>query len=347
MTPRVCSSAMSATRPSRKPTVAPATGPASNPIERATSGSRSALASKRLICPTTASWSTTTVRTRTSSRTTVATLTFTASPARSRRRPSRRVRTSTTSSSRRSANGRRCTRWYSSRSSESTRVTRPIGIPRGNSDSSRDERQPDVTTVAPLRTARPFCTKSSSRSDGFPTVAFTSPLGPSGTSCADTPRRVIGDQRHARRATGHVRHAADEPGAADDRLVRAHAGARALVDRDRRVPHGRGAADHPRAHRVIAVREAAGAVQPDQRAELARVALGRLQRRDLAPQLPRSACAGRRSRTWRRTRRRSTRRGRGRASGRGWRPPGAARAPRGSHAGSRAGHPRPTRRSKR
>ena len=63
----------------------------------------------------------------------------------------------------------------------------PIGMPRGNSDSSRDERQPDVTTVAPLRTARPFCTKSRIRSFGFPTVAFTSPLGPSGTSCADTP----------------------------------------------------------------------------------------------------------------------------------------------------------------
>ena len=80
-------------------------------------------------------------------------------------------------------------------------------MPRGNSDSSRDERHPDVTTVAPLRTARPFCTKSRIRSFGFPTVAFTSPFGPSGTICADTPLvwSVIIVTRAASGATSDMR----------------------------------------------------------------------------------------------------------------------------------------------
>ena len=176
-------------------------GPPSRPTERATSGSRSALASNTVICADDRELEhhhdqdeRRSSRSDGSGR-----LTFTASPARSRphREPAgqdldhvelAQVRERpqvhplvelALVASRRASRGR-------------------SGCRAGTATRAATSASPDVTTVAPLRTARPFCTKSRIRSDGLPTVAFTSPFGPSGTSCADTPLRVVGDQRHAR-----------------------------------------------------------------------------------------------------------------------------------------------------
>jgi hypothetical protein len=65
-------------------------------------------------------------------------------------------------------------------------VTLPTGMPRGNSDSTRDERKPEVTTVVPALTRLPFSTKSSRSFLGLPTSGWTMPLAPSGTIWAET-----------------------------------------------------------------------------------------------------------------------------------------------------------------
>src|SRR3954447_12961952 len=59
-------------------------------------------------------------------------------------------------------------------------------MPRGKSDSTREERKPEVTTVVPALTRLPFSTKSSSSFLGLPTSGWTMPLAPSGTIWADT-----------------------------------------------------------------------------------------------------------------------------------------------------------------
>ena len=101
-------------------------------------------------------------------------------------------------------------------------------MPRGNSDSSREERHPEVITRRSAATGRPFCTKSRIRSEGLPTVAFTSPFAPSGTTCAETPlvwsvMSVTGAASGATSDTLPTR-----PSPLDDRLVHAHAVAEPL-----------------------------------------------------------------------------------------------------------------------
>ena len=200
----------------------------------------------------------------------------------------------------------------------------------------------------PCAPARPFWTKSSSRSEGLPTVALTRPFAPSGTTCAETPLvwSVISVTCAASDETSETR--PTRPSPLTTGWFGAHALVRALVDRDRRVPDRRRAPDHARADVLVAVREARRAVEADQRAQLPDVALRR--------SAPRPA----------RARSRSTSlsqllvlrlgvehvadpagRNRAPASAPGWRLPGVAPSPPGSRAGSRAGHPRRIRRSRR
>ena len=89
--------------------------------------------------------------------------------------------------------------------------------------------------------------KSSSRSSGSPTSGSTIAVGPVGQHPRRDGAAVVGDQRHlgACRAVTS-RDPADEAVAGDHGVVDLDPGARADVDRHRRVPDGRRAADHPR-----------------------------------------------------------------------------------------------------
>ena len=57
-------------------------------------------------------------------------------------------------------------------------VTRPIGMPRGNSDSPFAILKPEVATV--FSVTRPPSTNSMSRSRGLPTFGRTTPVAPEG-----------------------------------------------------------------------------------------------------------------------------------------------------------------------
>src|SRR5215210_3616890 len=73
-----------------------------------------------------------------------------------------------------------------STSSRSAFETRPIGMPRGNSDSPFDIVKPEVATVV-WSVTRPPSTNSIRRSRGLPTAGRTTPVAPEGITCAPTP----------------------------------------------------------------------------------------------------------------------------------------------------------------
>ena len=70
VTPSVCTSTVSTSRPVAKPITAPGSEPASSPTDITTSGVRSALMPKIEICETAVSWTTTMTRASTARRTT-------------------------------------------------------------------------------------------------------------------------------------------------------------------------------------------------------------------------------------------------------------------------------------
>src|SRR5215207_9663595 len=73
-----------------------------------------------------------------------------------------------------------------STSSRSTSDTRPIGMPRGNSDWPFSIVNPEVATVV-FSVTRPPSTNSISRSRGLPTAGRTTPVAPDGITWAATP----------------------------------------------------------------------------------------------------------------------------------------------------------------
>ena len=125
-------------------------------------------------------------------------------------------------------------------------MTLPIGIPRGNSDSTREERKPEVTTVVPSLTRLPFSTKSSSSLLGLPTSGCTMPLAPSGTIWADTALEASVSSVTSAVPPVTLVTLPGQPAGRDHRLVHAHTVARALVDLHGRVPDGGRAGDHAR-----------------------------------------------------------------------------------------------------
>ena len=189
-------------------------------------------------------------------------------------------------------------------------MTRPIGIPRGKSDSSRAEVKPEVTTVVPSVTRRPRWTKSSSRSSGWPTSGLTMPVAPSGITWAETALEASVISVTSDGAAGDPRDLADQAAGGDHRLVDLDAVAGALVDLDARVPDGGRAGDHPRGHRLGARPGTSRVVQVDDRPQLRGVALGRLGLGHLLAQRARPRPSAPRSRPWRRSCRRTSRTGR-------------------------------------
>ena len=128
--------------------------------------------------------------------------------------------------------------------------------------------------MVPSVTGRFFSTKSSSRSSGLPTSGLTMPLAPLGITWADTALvpSVISDTSAVPPVTRLTLPA--RPPAAITGWFFLIPSSRAGVDLHRRVPDGGRAGDHARGHRAGGLREAGGAVQAQQAAQLRGVALG-------------------------------------------------------------------------
>ena len=110
---------------------------------------------------------------------------------------------------------------------------------------------PAVTTVSPPRRGRRAPVYFSCRSRGPPGPVSTTPVDAVLADARGDGDVAVGDQRHDRRAAGGEGDLAGEAVGGDHRLAGAHAGARALVDLDRRVPDRRRLADDARGHRLV------------------------------------------------------------------------------------------------
>ncbi len=111
-------------------------------------------------------------------------------------------------------------------------------------------------------------------------------VGPVGKQAGRDRAAVVGDERHLGAAAGRLGDAADEPVAVHDRVVHVHAGAPADVDRHRRVPDGRRAADDPAGDPLEGgERSRSGLSSSEQLAELLVLADGLLRVGDLLAKL--------------------------------------------------------------